>query len=141
MRYKYLLDSNIISEISKPLPSQFVVDRMRQYEKACVISAITLQELLLGLELLPAGKRKAQIQSYLDVVLKKFDVLYYDSLAASAYAKIMAKCKIIGSVRPICDTQIAATALANDLVLVTRNVKDFMPIVDFLPLKIENWFE
>ena len=39
------------------------------------------------------------------------------------------------------DAQIAATAMANDLVLVTRNVKDFVAIQKYFPLKIENWFE
>ena len=46
-----------------------------------------------------------------------------------------------GTPLPYQDAQIAATAMANDLVLVTRNVKDFAAIQEYFPLKIENWFE
>ena len=100
-----------------------------------------MQEALFGIELLPDGSRKNKLKEYVEIVKQKFDVIPYDATAAAYYAEVVAKCNKAGQPRPICDSQIAATALANDLILVTRNAKDFEPIAQITPLKLENWFE
>lgn len=141
MKYIYLLDSNIVSEISKPLPNQNVLKKIQEYEKFCAISVITFQELVLGCNLLPEGKRKEEVKSYLNIVLRKFEIIPYEKDSATIYAETVAKCKTNGLPRPICDTQIAATAIANNLILVTRNTKDFSPLFPYCSLKLENWFE
>ena len=141
MDKRFLLDSNLISELSKPQPNTNVLTNIQRFEPLCAISAITLQEALFGVELLPDGSRKNRLKEYVEIVKQKFDVIPYDATAAAYYAEIIAKCHKAGQPRPICDSQIAATALANDLILVTRNAKDFEPIAQITPLKLENWFE
>lgn len=141
MDKRFLLDSNLISELSKPQPNADVLTSIQRFEPLCAISAITLQEALFGVELMPDGSRKNRLKDYVEIVKQKFDVIPYDATAAAYYAEVVAKCNKVGQPRPICDSQIAATALANDLILVTRNAKDFEPIAKVSPLKIENWFE
>ena len=141
MDKRFLLDSNLISELSKPQPNANVLTNIQRFEPLCAISAITLQEALFGIELLPDGSRKNKLKEYVEIVKQKFDVIPYDATAAAYYAEIIAKSHKAGQPRPICDSQIAATALANDLILVTRNAKDFEPIAQITPLKLENWFE
>ena len=141
MDKRFLLDSNLISELSKPQPNANVLTNIQRFEPLCAISAITLQGALFGIELLPDGSRKNKLKEYVEIVKQKFDVIPYDATAAAYYAEVVAKCNKAGQPRPICDSQIAATALANDLILVTRNTKDFEPIAKITPLKLENWFE
>lgn len=141
MNYLYLLDSNIISEFSKSVPNEKVIAQFRCKERNCAISAITLQEMQLGLELLPEGKRKDQVRGFLELVKRKFAVIPYESSAAVIYGNIIAKSQKLGSPRPICDSQIAATALANNMILVTRNIRDFSPLQKICLLKLENWFD
>ncbi len=117
MDYLYLLDTNIISEFSKQNVNESVALNFRSKERFCAVSAITLQELQFGMELLPEGKRKNQVRSFLDIVKRK-----------------------AGTPCPKFDTQIAATAVANNMTLVTRNIKDFLPLQQLCPLKLENWF-
>lgn len=141
MDKRFLLDSNLISELSKPQPNVNVLTSIQRFEPLCAISAITLQEALFGVELLPDGSRKNKLKDYVEIVKQKFDVIPYDATAAAYYAEVVARCNRVGQPRPICDSQIAATALANDLILVTRNTKDFEPIAKITSLRIENWFE
>ena len=136
-----MLDPNLISELSKPQPNTNVLTNIQRFEPLCAISAITLQEALFGVELLPDGSRKNRLKEYVEIVKQKFDVIPYDATVAALYAEVVANCNKAGQPRPICDSQIAATALANDLILVTRNTKDFEPIAKITPLKLENWFE
>lgn len=136
-----LTDSNLISELSKSQPNANVSTNIQRFEPLCAISAITLQGALFGIELLPDGSRKNKLKEYVEIVKQKFDVIPYDATAAAYYAEVVAKCNKAGQPRPICDSQIAATALANDLILVSRNTKDFEPIAKITPLKLENWFE
>ena len=140
MTFLYLLDTNIISELSKPIIDKNVVINFSRKQYLSAVSAITLQELLLGYALLPDGKRKNQLNHFIDMVIRNFEIIPYDRNAANCYAEIASKCQKSGNIRPIYDTQIAATALANNMILATRNEKDFMPMQNVSSLKIENWF-
>lgn len=68
-------------------------------------------------------------------------LLAHDKKCADLQSEMFAALTKNGTPLPYQDSQIAATALANGLVLVTRNVKDFAAIQEYFPLKIENWFE
>lgn len=137
----YLLDSNIVSEFSKLVPDENVMVQMKRKERFCAISAVTLQELQMGLELLPEGKRKDQIRGFLEVIKRRFSIIPYDRSASVVCGEILATMQKAGQPRPVCDSQIAATALANSMILVTRNTKDFQPLQKISLLKLENWFE
>lgn len=137
----YLLDSNVVSEFSKLVPDENVMVQMKRKERFCAISAVTLQELQMGLELLPEGKRKDQIRGFLEVIKRRFSIIPYDRSASVVCGEILAAMQKVGQPRPVCDSQIAATALANSMILVTRNTKGFQPLQKISLLKLENWFE
>jgi len=135
---RYLLDTNILSESARPRPQAGVVERIQRHLGECAISAVTWHELLYGMERLPGSARQAQIRSFIEQVASLFPVLPYDRAAAAWHAAERARLAGDGHVAPWADGQIAATAAALKLVLVTRNVRDYAP---FTGLVIENWFE
>lgn len=139
---KYLLDSNIVSEASKPSPDSKVVEQLNILGFDSVLSSVTAFELLYGVNLLPAGVRKERLQAYLsELVFPFYEVLPYDFKCSKVHADVLAKLRSVGLMIPYQDSQIAAVALANNLVLVTRNEKDFEPVARYFSLKIENWFD
>lgn len=91
-------------------------------------SVITFGEIRLGIEKLPAGKRRAELESWLRVgVLPWFDknLLPVTRSIADRWGKLTADGRRRGFTLSAGDGLIAATALEHDLTLVTRNVKDF----------------
>lgn len=139
---KYLLDSNIVSEPSKPIQNEKVIKLIEENRENSVIATVSFFEMLHGVLVLPEGKRKKSLREYLEKTIVPFyDFLSYDILAARIQAELSAKLQSIGKLTPYQDTQIASIAIANKLILVTRNVKDFENIVKVSKLKIENWFE
>ena len=127
-----LLNTNVLSELMRPQPSAVVLGWFaQQKDTEFYTSAITQAELLLGVALLPDGQRKNAI---VEAIEKMFDqdfaerCLPFDELAAHEYAALVAARNKIGMPISTEDAQIAAIALQNDLVLVTRNTKDFRQI-------------
>ncbi len=142
VRKLYLLDTNIISELIKPQGDEKVKVEMDQKSGFCMIAAPVWYEFLKGIEIMPVGKRREKIELYAhDYVQRIFPILPYDEHAASLQAHIFAKMKENRTPVSFVDAQIAAIALANNLILVTRNVKDFEPITKEFSLCIDNWFE
>lgn len=138
----YLLDTNTISELSKRFPDPKVYSQFEAKYNFCNISAQTCFELEKGLELMPEGRKKEELRLFLfDYVREYFPIISYDSFAASINAKIYASLSKHGKIPPILDSQIASIAIANNLILVTRNTKDFEAIQEEFNLNIENWFE
>jgi len=135
-----LLDTNVLSEPMRSQPSTKVVNWLdEQPVSELYISSITLAEIELGLALLPDGKRKQALFSAAHEMLKKFSgrCLSFGEDEASIYAQILADSRRKGRTITVEDGQIAAVALSNNLVLATRNVKDFKIINS---LKIINPF-
>ena len=85
MDKRFLLDSNLISELSKPQPNANVLTNIQRFEPLCAISAITLQEALFGIELLPDGSRKNKLKEYVEIVKQKFDVILMSLLSVVEY--------------------------------------------------------
>lgn len=137
--YKYLLDTNIISEAVKREPSQLVITRLDMYQAECVIGAPTWQELLLGLYRMQESPRRTIIESYYrDIVRSNIDVISYDQSAAEWHAHELSRLLSIGKPVPLLDSQLAAIAATRGLTIVTRNTKDFQ---NYQGISIENWFE
>ena len=140
MKEIYLLDTNIISEVTKPFPSQNILTNLEFYQMSCAISSITWFELLKGVSLLQDGKRKDDLYSFLiDYVKPSFNIIPYDEHAAFINASITQKLIPAGFPTPILDTQIASIAIANNLILVTKNTKDFQIFKDKCNLMLEDW--
>ncbi len=138
-RVRYLLDTNIVSEPVVARPSPAVLDRIKGNVASLAISSVTWQEVLYGMFLLPAGKRRDQIEDYLFRRIRPaLPIIGFEERAARWQAEQRASLRQVGKSPSYADSQIAGIAVANDLVLVTRNVDDF---ADFERLQIENWFE
>ena len=133
-----VLDTNIVSEASRPTPSARVLDWMRSEPRAALFTTtITEGELLYGIELLPEGRRRSLLETLVAGILAEDfagRILPFDSAAAREYADIAANRRRLG--RPISepDARIAAIARSRGARLATRNVSDFadcgLPLID-----------
>ena len=142
IRNVYLLDTNIISEPTKPVPEEKVLTLLDAKGEFSTICSTVWFELLKGIEILSGGKKKTELEHFAtDYVQGNFDILPYDSHCASIQADIYARMLKNGTPVSFFDMQLAATALANNLIIVTRNAKDFEPIQKEFSLMVENWFE
>jgi tRNA(fMet)-specific endonuclease VapC len=133
---QYLLDTNVLSEPIRPLPDPGVMDRITEAGNSIATAAPVWHELQFGWLRLPPGKRRRAIEAILDAMATALAVLPYDAGAAAWHARERARLTRMGKAPPFVDGQIAAIAVVNHLVLVTRNVRDFS---SFTGLKIESW--
>lgn len=137
MTLAYVLDTSIVSSPISKVPSPDVIKRLESHGHECAIAAPVWHELTYGCQRLARGKRRDALETYLqDVVLTSFPVLPYDEAAAHWHGHERARLEGLGRPAPYVDGQIAAIAHANDLILVTINVKDFARFKD---LKVVNW--
>ena len=138
----YLLDTNIVSEIFKPFRNETVVSKLDEYESLCALPATGWDELLFGVQRMAEGKKKDFIFSKLiDEIQACYPIIPYDRHAAWIQADIRARLADAGSSVDFQDTQIAAIAVSNNMILVTRNTKHFEPVQRVSTLLMENWFE
>ncbi len=141
MKPVYLLDTNVISELSKPIPNKLVIPRLVDNEGLCAICSTVWQETIRGYELLPEGKRKKYIEDYIRDIKSTYEIIPYDSFASQICGELQAACEKKGKPIPRYDSQIAATAIANGMVLITHNTEDYQSLVENSSLKIEDWSE
>ncbi len=130
----YLLDTDICSyAIKRKQPELLSKIRAGLASEELAISAITRGELLYGLETLPnATTLKLAVLAFLEYM----PCLEWPVSAADHYAKLRGSQKMTGNHVGYMDTLIACHALAENLILVTNNERDFSRIPG---LKIENW--
>ncbi|HEY0686468.1 MAG TPA: type II toxin-antitoxin system VapC family toxin [Steroidobacter sp.] len=133
---RYLLDTNVVSQPASKMPAAGVVRRLLASSAQCAIPAPAWHELHFGCKRMPAGKRREALEDYLADVVRAFDILPYDAKAAKLHATERARLEGLGITVPFVDGQIAAIAQANELILVTANVRDFEP---FTALAVEDW--
>jgi len=127
-----LLDTNVLSELMRPKPAVEVLDWFeRQHGASFFVSAITRAEILLGIALLPAGKRRDNLAAAAEQMFNEDFAghsLAFDGNCATEYALLAAERARNGHTISTEDGQIAAIALSHDLPLATRNGKDFKGI-------------
>ncbi|MDY3759649.1 MAG: PIN domain-containing protein [Treponema sp.] len=143
MKKIFLLDTNIISESFYKTPDPKVINKIDENENHSAISSITWNELLYGSQIMPESKRKDWLYSRLiDEVQKTFPILNFDSHCAWILSDLRSRLKKSGMAVDYADLQIASIAIANQMILVTRNIKHFGMIQNVSGnLLIENWFE
>jgi len=138
---RYLLDTNIISNITKPAPSESLMAWMaEQTDQDLFIASLTVAEIRRGVLEKPAGKRRDQLEAWFagpegPQTLFAGRVLPFDEPAALAWARLMADGKAKGRPRSALDTIIAAVAEANGCVIVTANERDFVGMEVLNPLR------
>ncbi len=122
----YLVDTNVLSELRRRDPDANVVRWLEARPATTLyLSVLTLGELRKGVEALPDGARKRRLLDWLEVELPAFfigRVLSIDARVADRWGYLAAQS---GRPLPAIDSLLAATALAHDLTLVTRNLRDF----------------
>ena len=122
----FLLDTNVVSEMVKPLPAPrvvaFLIGQSDQW-----LSVIVMHEMRYGLDLLPLGRRRDSLSSTLSAVVTEYDnrILPLGLPEAEQAAALRAQAQRSGRVLHLADALIAGTAKAHDLAVATRNVGDF----------------
>ena len=138
---RFLLDTNILSNVIKPAPSEALLAWMaEQNDEDLFISSLTLAEIRRGVLEKPAGRRRDQLEAWLTgpggpQVLFAGRILSFDESAALIWARLMAEGRAKGRPRSALDTIIAAVAEANGCVVVTDNEKDFTGIKTLNPMR------
>jgi len=120
----YLLDTNVVSELRKPRPHGAVVAWLRDVVDADLhLSAVTIGELQAGIEITRDRDpdKAAEIEAWLDRVAETYNVLPMDARSFRRWARLMHR----RSEQLIEDAMIAAAADVHNLIVVTRNVRDF----------------
>lgn len=136
---RYVFDANIISELVRPQPDAQVLAHYEAHKQEGALASTVWHELIYGVGRLPRGKRRDELERYMnEVIYAALPVLPYDEAAATWHARERARLDALGRPRPLADGMIAAVAASRGLILVTRNTGDF---TDYDKLHIENWFE
>ena len=135
---RYLLDTNIISNVTKATPSAELVAWMaEQADDDLFISSLTVAEIRRGVLEKPSGRRRSELERWFSgpegpQALFANRVLPFDEKAALVWARLMAEGTSTGRPRSALDMIVAAVAEANECIIVTDNVKHFagLPVVD-----------
>ncbi len=138
---RYVLDTNIISDVTKLDPSKALLSWMaEQADHDLFISALTIAEIQRGLLEKPKGKKRALLEAWFSgpegpQALFAGRVLPFDEKAGLIWARLMADGKAKGRQRSVLDMIIAAIAEANDCIVATDNEKDFAGLKFINPLR------
>ena len=126
---KFLLDTNVISELIARQPNPKVVEWIDNVaENTIYLSVITIGEVQRGIEKLPESRRRADLLSWLqNDLFARFGnrILPLDVAVMISWGTFIADLEKRGRPLPAMDSLIAATAIHHGLVIVTRNTKDF----------------
>ncbi len=123
-----LLDTNVVSETMRADPDVRIIHWMdRQLASRLFLSAISVDEIVFGIEVLPPGRRKTRLAEVFLAITGAFDgrILSLDRKAARESAVFRANRQRIGRPMSLADSQIAGIAKSNDLSLATLNTLDF----------------
>lgn len=124
----YLLDTCVLSEYKKPDPSAQVLSWLNeQGDESLYISVLTIGEMEKGIFKMPPSKRKTDLTAFVETLMARFTgrILDLDVDVLRRWGTMIGGLESKGRPMPVIDSLMAATALAGDLTLVTRNVADF----------------
>jgi hypothetical protein len=124
-----ILDTNVVSEPRRPAPDPKVRDWFAaQDPERLYLTTTVIGELAVGIERMPPGRRRADFQGWLDVlIIEDFAsrILTFDVEAALIYGKLVAEALARGRTPTVGDAQIAAVARRNGMAVASRDVSGF----------------
>ena len=138
---RFVLDTNIISNATKPSPSPSLLAWMsEQLDDDLFISTLTVAEIQRGVLEAPAGRRRSALEAWFSgpdgpLALFAGRILPFDEKAGLIWARLMSEGTANGRPRSALDMIIAATAVANGCVIVTDNDRDFAGLEMINPLR------
>jgi predicted nucleic acid-binding protein len=138
---RYLLDTNIISNVIKPEPSQALLVWLgAQKDDDLFIASLTIAEIQRGILEKPPGRKRSALDTWFSgpegpLALFAGRILPFDERAGLLWSRLMADGKAKGRPRSALDMIIASIAAANNCVVVTDNEKDFADIAILNPLR------
>ena len=131
----YLFDTDTITNILKPSPSEILLDRLKKLSsRQQYICTITLYEIVYGAY--KSRRKEYHLDRLKVLLLPAVRIVSFDAKAAYICGAIRADLETKGTPLSLADLQIASIALANDLTLVTGNTKHFERITE---LNVERW--
>jgi predicted nucleic acid-binding protein len=124
-----VVDTNVVSELLRPLPSSTVVDWMNdQPTSELFVTVITVEELWFSIARLPEGKRRTDLAARVEAVITidlDHRIAPFDVTAAGHCADVRVRRRQAGRPITLADAQIAAICRSHGATLATRNVDDF----------------
>jgi hypothetical protein len=127
-----IVDTNVISEVMKPGRNPVVVNWLdAQIIETLYFTATSLSELSLGIETLPAGKRKEGLGADVNALVANFfatRILPFDKEAALAYGALVAAARAAGRAVSVTDGQIGAVASVHGFIVATRDTAPFIAL-------------
>ena len=130
---KWLLDTNTLSELTKPLPRAAVLEWLEANEAESSLSVVSIGEMILGIEQLPEGKKRQRLERSLTFLRQDYSgkILEFTEGVAVEWGRLVANARKRGRNLAVLDSQIEATAIHFGLTVVTHNVADFFgPVFD-----------
>ncbi|MCK5521212.1 MAG: type II toxin-antitoxin system VapC family toxin [Candidatus Marinimicrobia bacterium] len=126
---KYLLDTCVISELAKSNPEKNVIKWISDVpEESLYLSVFTIGEIRKGIEKLPESQRKDKLEEWItNDLLNRFEnrIIDFTVEISQMWGKIQGQAELNGKIISLIDGFIASSAVSDEMVIVTRNVKDF----------------
>jgi len=122
---RYLVDANVLSEATKPMPDPRVVAWLRAHAPDLAVDPVILGELRFGILILPKGRKRTALERWFDAGVGRLHCLPWDADTGLKWAGLLAHLRTTGKAMPLKDSLIAATALVHGLTVATRNRADF----------------
>ncbi len=129
-----LIDTSVLVELERSRAEVPALGRLG--EEPSFLAAITASELLHGVHRADGAARRARRQAFVEALLDLLPVLPFDLTAARVHAGLWADLRGRGEMIGAHDLLIAATALARDLTVLTRNRREFERVEG---LRVESW--
>ena len=131
----FLVDANVLCEATRSQPDAKVLAWLDRHDVSLHVSTLTLAEILKGIHLLAAGRKRRVLENWFEDLVASFAgrIVPFDEDACRTWGSFHAKHERKGRKIPSFDSLIAATALAHGHTLATRNVADFpedVPVVN-----------
>ena len=121
----YLVDANVLSEPTKMVADSKVVAWLSANESNLIVDSIIIGELRIGILALPRGRKRDRLEQWYETVIETIECLPWDATVSRRWAALVVELRRKGETVPLLDGMIAATALQYDLIVATRNTRDF----------------